>query len=79
MDGISIAQEESWRILPRDREVDHDNWMEEAMVEEWRAFLAAIETGTPPEVSGEIARHIMAVIFAAEQSSEQKREVSVPA
>ena len=79
MDGISIAQEESWRILPRDREVDLDNWMEEAMVEEWRAFLAAIETGTPPEVSGEIARHIMAVIFAAEQSSERKREVSVPA
>jgi len=79
MDGISIAQEESWRILPRDREVDLDNWMEEAMVEEWRAFLAAIETGTPPEVSGEIARHIMAVIFAAEQSSEQKREVFVPA
>lgn len=79
MDGISIAQEESWRILPRDREVDLDNWMEEAMVEEWRAFLAAIKSGTPPEVSGEIARHIMAVIFAAEQSSEQKREVSVPA
>ncbi|MCK4897583.1 MAG: hypothetical protein KAS38_02305, partial [Anaerolineales bacterium] len=60
-------------------EMDPDNWMEEAMVEEWRAFLSAIEKGTQPKVTGDFARHIMAVIFAAEQSSKEKREVFVSA
>lgn len=79
MNGISIGQDESWSLFPNDRDMDPENWMEEAMVEEWRAFLSAIDTGTQPAVTGEFARHIMAVIFAAEQSSKEKREVFVPA
>jgi phthalate 4,5-cis-dihydrodiol dehydrogenase len=79
MGGISIAQDETWRRLPQNRQVGPDSWMEEAMIFEWQAFLSAIETGEQPEVTGEFARHIMAVIFAAEQSSKEKREISVPA
>ncbi len=77
MNGISIGQDESWRLIPSDRDLDPENWMEEALVEEWHAFLAAIETGTQPAVTGEFARHIMAVIFAAEQSSKEKREILI--
>jgi phthalate 4,5-cis-dihydrodiol dehydrogenase len=79
MGGVSIAQDETWRRLPQNRQVGPDSWMEEAMIFEWQAFLSAIETGEQPEVTGEFARHIMAVIFAAEQSSKEKREISVPA
>ena len=79
MNGISIGQDETWRVIPNKRDIDPENWMEEAMVEEWRAFLSAVESGTQPAVTGEFARHIMAVIFAAEQSSKEKREVVVPA
>ena len=79
MKGISIGRDETWRQIPTIRESDPENWMDEAMIEEWRAFLSAIETGAQPEVTGDFARHIMAVIFAAEQSSKEKREVLVPA
>jgi phthalate 4,5-cis-dihydrodiol dehydrogenase len=79
MNGISIGQDESWSLITNDRDVDRENWMEEAMIEEWKAFISAIETGTQPAVTGEFARHIMAVIFAAEQSSKEKREVLIPA
>ena len=75
MNGISIGQDESWHLIPNEKDVDPENWMEEAMVEEWRAFLSAIESGTIPEVTGEFARHIMDVIFAAERSYKEKREV----
>ena len=75
--GISIGQNEAWQDMPGNISTDKDTWMEDAMVEEWRAFLTAIETKSEPAVTGEFARHIMAVIFAAEESSRLKREVII--
>ena len=78
MKGISIGRDESWQKIPTGNEFDPENWMEEAMIEEWRAFISALETGSQPEVTVEFARHIMAVIFAAEQSSIEHREIPIP-
>jgi len=75
--GILIGRDETWQELSGNVYTDPDSWMEEAMVEEWRAFLTAIENKSQPAVTGEFARHIMAVIFAAEESSRLKREVRI--
>jgi len=52
--------------------------MHEALVNEWRAFAEAIQLNKESPVSGAYARHIMAVVFAAEESSRLKQEVPVP-
>ncbi len=75
MTGISIAKDETWQHILCDTEINADNWMETAMVEEWRSFISAIETGDQPPITGEYARHIMAVIFAAEESAREKKEI----
>ena len=74
--GVTIGHEERWQPVP---DSGTQGWMARALVNEWRAFLQAVEEGTPPAVSGEYARHIMAAVFAAEESSAQRREVVVPA
>ena len=53
--------------------------MEEALIMDWRAFVDAIDEGSPSPISAEFARHIMAVIFAAERSSREGREVEIEA
>ncbi len=73
--GVSIGRDEQWRTLPGSGST---TWMHEGLVNEWRAFLRAIEEDTEPPVSGEYARHIMAVIFAAEESSARQCEITVP-
>lgn len=72
--GVSIGRYERWQTVytPAD-----DDWMHAALVNEWRAFLRAVVDGATPAVSGEFARHIMDVIFAAEESSQIGREVAV--
>lgn len=72
--GISIGRAEKWKTVYTP---DDDDWMHAALVNEWRAFLRAVVTGETPAVTGEYARHIMAVIFAAEESSRLGREVAV--
>jgi predicted dehydrogenase len=47
------------------------------LVNEWQAFVNALEQDSDTAVTGEFGRHIMAVAFAAEQSSKIKQEVAV--
>jgi phthalate 4,5-cis-dihydrodiol dehydrogenase len=50
---------------------------EPAVLAEWNAFTDCIDRGTPPPVSVEHARHIVAVMSAAEESSASGRTVTL--
>ena len=71
---VFIGRDEQWQHISG---TDGNEWMAESLVNEWSAFLSAIENDTEVPVTGEFARHIMAVIFAAEESSRLKREVPI--
>lgn len=71
--GVQIGRDEKWQTIPES--VPTGNWMHEALVSEWRAFLDALNMKQPSPVSGEIARHIMQAAFAAERSSAEGREI----
>lgn len=72
--GLSVGRDNAWQVVP-DSLVK--SWPLEPLVAEWKALLKAIQTGSEPEVGSDHARHVMEVIFAAEQSSQEKREVHV--
>jgi predicted dehydrogenase len=65
-DGLRIGRNEQWQDVPV---VAEEDWMHHALVEEWRAFVAAVEGRCEPAVSGAYARHIMDVVFGAEESA----------
>ncbi len=73
VDGVKIGKDEQWLTVPES--VPTGSWMHQALVDEWRAFIHALDTNTEPPVSAEVAHHIMKAAFAAEISSEQHREV----
>lgn len=73
--GVTIGRDEQWQTLP---DSGSDDWMHQALVNEWRGFLKALNEGTEPPVTGDHARHIMAVVFAAEESSRLQQEVTIP-
>ena len=73
-EGVSIGRDEKWLKVP---EPGSSQWMEEALLNEWRAFISAIDQGTPSPVTGSYARHIMSVVFAAEESSNSKCEIAL--
>ncbi len=73
--GVAIGRNEQWQTVPK---TGSENSMHEALVNEWRAFADAIQFNKESPVSGVYARHIMAVVFAAEESSKLKQEVPVP-
>ncbi len=72
--GVSIGRNERWQVVP---DTADDNWMHTALVREWRAFSNAVESGAPSAVPGDYARHIIAVILAAQQSSTTGREIAL--
>src|SRR5262245_29698177 len=72
--GVSIGRGGEWTALAQSAEPD---WMLRALEREWQAMLAAIHAGTPPPGSGSYARHIIACIEAALQSSRERSEVMV--
>jgi phthalate 4,5-cis-dihydrodiol dehydrogenase len=72
--GAFIGKNNSWTHLPGSAS---SNWMEDALIEEWRAFLSSIETRSEPPISLEFSRHVMEVMFAAEESALQNREVAL--
>jgi predicted dehydrogenase len=74
--GVSIGRAEQWQTVP---DSGSPAWMHQGLVSEWRAFVRAIVEDSEPAVSGAFARHIMAVVFAAEESSARRCEVSLPA
>lgn len=73
--GVQVGRDEKWQTIPHSGSAD---WMHEALVQEWQGFITAIQRDTEPPVSGVYARHIMAAVFAAEESSRLKQEVAVP-
>jgi predicted dehydrogenase len=70
--GVYIGKSERWTAVP---DSGHQNWMHEALVAQWRAFLQAIHTGADEPVAGPFARHIMEAVFAAERSSAAHQEI----
>jgi phthalate 4,5-cis-dihydrodiol dehydrogenase len=76
VNGVSIGRGEQWQTIP---DSGSGTWMHDGLVNEWRAFVQAIEEDSVPAVTGAYARHIMAVVFAAEESSAHGGEVTVPA
>ncbi len=73
---VSVGKHEQWRHVP---DSATDNWMHVALIAEWRGFVDAIRAGSPPPVTGAYGRHIMAAVFAAEESSRVHQEVAVDA
>ena len=51
--------------------------MQNGVIREWQAMLAAIENDTEVPVSGDYGRHIIACIEAAMISARQQKDVSV--
>ena len=72
--GVFIGRDEQWKLVPDSVQED---WMSAALVTEWQAFVDALENDTETAVTGEFGRHIMAVAFAAEESSRIRQEVSI--
>ena len=69
--GVFIGRDERWRAVPGSASTD---WMADALLAEWRAFAAALRTGSAMPVGDAYAAHVMAVAFAAEESSRRQRE-----
>lgn len=74
--GVELGRDESWTAIEASGDA---NWMDQALVLEWREFLRSIESGEPPAISAQDARHMMATLFAAEESSRQGQEVRIEA
>ena len=72
--GVFIGRDEQWQLVPGS---SHENWMAAALVNEWQAFVDALEQDTETAVTGEFGRHIMAVAFAAEEASRLEQELPV--
>lgn len=71
--GVQIGRDDRWQLVPES--VPEGNWMQGALINEWRALLQAIDSDTEPPVSGAVARAIMQAAFAAEASAAQGREI----
>ena len=74
--GVQIGQHEHWTQVP---DSSREDWMLEALTQEWRAFVHAIQTHTEPPVTARVALDVMRVIFAAQTSSREQREVLLSA
>ena len=72
--GVTLGRDERWQTVP---DSGGANWMHDALVSEWAAFVQMVDHDAPSPVPGEYARHIMATVFAAEESSRLRREVEV--
>jgi len=71
---VFIGRDEQWHPIAGS---EVDDWMKASLINEWSAFLSAIEMNTESPVSGEFARHIMATVFAAEESSRLRKEIKI--
>jgi phthalate 4,5-cis-dihydrodiol dehydrogenase len=74
--GVAIGRGGQWSDVPNSRD---PQWMQNAVIREWQAMLAAIENDTEVPVSGDYGRHIIACIEAAMISAREQRDVSVAA
>ena len=65
---VKVGQGDKWEDVPFDDPPSE-------MHNEWKAFAQAIEQNIEPPTHGEWGRHIMEIMFAAEQSAITGREV----
>lgn len=72
--GLFIGREGNWQEIPDALE---PQWPLMPLIAEWKAFVEAIQNDSEPVVNGSYARHLMQVIFSAEESSRLKREIEV--
>ncbi len=71
-EGLFIGKNEEWQNIPG---TACNTWMDQAMLNEWQAFSEVIQQEKPIPVTGDYARHIMQLAFAAESSSKLKKEI----
>lgn len=75
LDGLlRVGQNGVWRDLPCPSEADP---MDGAVRREWQAFIGAIENGGPVPVDAAYGRQLVAIIAAAQQSSLERREITL--
>ncbi len=67
---IKVGKNNQWESVPFDEPPS-------TMHNEWKAFAEAIALDIEPPTHGEWARHIMEILFAAEQSAITGREVAL--
>ncbi len=72
--GTFVGRGETWQQVPGSAAED---WMAQGLVREWQAFAGALASGDPMPITGDYARQVMEVAFAAEVSAEQRREVAI--
>ena len=72
--GVAIGRAGRWQPVANSAEPD---WMQQALVREWQAMLAAVRGEAAVPVSGAYGRHLIACIEAALQSNRERREVTV--
>lgn len=70
--GVYLGRNEKWTHLP---ESVSDQTEHEALVNEWKAFVKAIETDSTPQITGEYGKHMMEIVLAAKRSSMEKKEI----
>ena len=71
-EGVFYANENQWSMVPNSTS---SNWLQEALVNEWKEFAQAILDKRQPSVNGDHAIRTMAVIDAAFRSSEKQCEI----
>ena len=72
--GVFVGHNESWQPIPDSASED---WMAAALCAEWQAFASALENNRAMPISGDYARSIIHIANAAEQSSQQRKEIAL--
>lgn len=72
--GVWIGQNEELRHVPGS---GSQSWLDDALVDQWRAFQTSVEDDAPPAVSGEFGLQIMKIVFAAEESTTTRTECAI--
>ena len=72
--GVSIGRGGTWEAVPDSSEL---GWMQQAIMREWRAMLAALQGEAPLPVKPDYASHIVQVIEASARASIERREVTL--
>ncbi|QFP76675.1 Gfo/Idh/MocA family protein [Deinococcus sp. AJ005] len=71
-DSLETGQEDRWTAVPL---ILPDNLTLAALAQEWLELRAWAESGQLPRVTPEFAGSVMDVVFAAEESARQEREI----
>lgn len=75
LDGrLQVGRDGRWEDLPCPTEADP---MTAAVRREWRAFIDAIASGATSPIDAGYARHLVAIIDAAQRSSTERREIAL--